>query len=56
VCSFVGGVLAAGGLSISYFAEDSTFLFISYGFLTGKKIFIFHKRKTNINNKENLKS
>ncbi|XP_060585505.1 monocarboxylate transporter 13-like [Ruditapes philippinarum] len=35
VCSFVGGVLAAGGLSISYFAVDSTFLFISYGFLTG---------------------
>ncbi|XP_045170661.2 monocarboxylate transporter 13-like [Mercenaria mercenaria] len=35
VCSFVGGILAAGGLSLSYFATSSTLLFLSYGFLTG---------------------
>ncbi|XP_045174009.2 monocarboxylate transporter 13-like [Mercenaria mercenaria] len=35
VCSFVGGVLAAGGLLLSYFATNSTFLFLSHGFLTG---------------------
>ncbi|XP_045174007.2 monocarboxylate transporter 13-like [Mercenaria mercenaria] len=35
LCSFVGGILAASGLSVSYFATSATFLFLSYGFLTG---------------------
>ncbi|XP_060585507.1 monocarboxylate transporter 12-like [Ruditapes philippinarum] len=35
VCSFVGGILAALGLSLSYFATSLTYLFFSHGFLTG---------------------
>ncbi|XP_053374912.1 monocarboxylate transporter 13-like [Mercenaria mercenaria] len=30
VCSFVGGILAAGGLSLSYFATSSKLLFLSF--------------------------
>ncbi|XP_045171728.2 monocarboxylate transporter 13-like isoform X1 [Mercenaria mercenaria] len=35
VCSFVGGILSACGLSLSFLATSSTFLFFTYGFLTG---------------------
>ncbi|XP_053375143.1 monocarboxylate transporter 6-like isoform X4 [Mercenaria mercenaria] len=34
-CAFIGGVIAATGLTLSYFATSLLFLFFSHGILTG---------------------